>query len=38
LAAAADGRFHLVWADSREGIYQLRTAVVRVAAKATDAR
>ena len=38
LAAAADGRFHLVWADSREGIYQLRTAVVRVAAKETDAR
>lgn len=30
LAAAADGRFHLLWADSREGIYQLRTATVRV--------
>jgi hypothetical protein len=30
LAAAADGRFHLLWADSREGIYQLRTATVTV--------
>jgi hypothetical protein len=30
LAAAADGQFHLLWADSREGIYQLRTATVRV--------
>jgi len=30
LAAAADGRFHLVWADSREGIYQLRTARIEI--------
>jgi hypothetical protein len=30
LAATADGRFHLLWADSRDGIYQLRTASVRV--------
>lgn len=30
LAAAADGRFHLLWADSREGIYQLRTATISV--------
>lgn len=30
LAAAADGTFHLVWADARDGIYRLRhaTAVV----------
>jgi hypothetical protein len=30
LAAAADGSFHLVWADARDGIYRLRhaTAVV----------
>jgi hypothetical protein len=33
LAAAADGRFHVVWADNRDGIYQLRTAVVAVNAK-----
>ncbi|MDB4908895.1 MAG: hypothetical protein JWO05_3679 [Gemmatimonadetes bacterium] len=30
LAAGADGRFHLVWADSRSGVYQLRTATIRV--------
>lgn len=30
LAAAADGRFHVLWADSREGVYQLRTATIRV--------
>jgi hypothetical protein len=35
MAAAADGRFHLLWADSREGIYQLRTATVQVMAPAT---
>jgi hypothetical protein len=34
LAAAADGRFHLVWADSRDGLYQLRTATVTVDGKA----
>jgi BNR repeat-like domain len=33
LAATADGRFHLLWADSREGIYQLRTAIVSVDSK-----
>jgi hypothetical protein len=31
LAADAAGRFHLVWADSRDGIYQLRTASATVA-------
>lgn len=30
LEPAPDGRFHLVWADSREGFYKLRTASVRV--------
>lgn len=34
LAADAEGRFHVLWADSREGIYRLRTATVRVAGKA----
>lgn len=30
LAAAADGRFHVMWADSRDGLYQLRTAIISV--------
>jgi hypothetical protein len=30
LAAGVDGRFHILWADSRSGIYRLRTADVRV--------
>jgi hypothetical protein len=30
LAAAADGTFRLLWADSRSGIYQLRIATVSV--------
>lgn len=30
LAAAPDGSFRLLWADSRSGIYQLRTATVSV--------
>lgn len=30
LTSAADGRFHVVWADSRSGVYGLRTAVVEV--------
>jgi hypothetical protein len=30
LAAAPDGSFRLLWADSRDGVYQLRTAAVRV--------
>lgn len=30
LAASADGSFHLFWADSRTGIYQLRTANIRI--------
>ena len=34
LAAAADGRFHLLWADSREGIYQLRTAHIEIGREA----
>ena len=38
LAAAADGRFHLLWADSREGIYQLRTATISVESRAPAAR
>ncbi|MEJ7863055.1 MAG: sialidase family protein [Pyrinomonadaceae bacterium] len=32
LAADANGEFHLLWSDSRDGIYQLRTATVKVAA------
>ena len=30
LTAGADGRFHLLWADSRSGIYQAWTANVRI--------
>lgn len=30
LTAAADGTFHVLWADSRDGIYQLWTATVAV--------
>jgi hypothetical protein len=30
LAAEAAGAFRLLWADSREGIYQLRSSTVRV--------
>ena len=30
LAAAADGTFHVLWADSRDGIYRLWTAPVTV--------
>jgi hypothetical protein len=30
LAAAADGSFHVMWSDSRQGIYQLWTARVQV--------
>jgi len=30
LAATSDGLFHVVWSDARTGIYQLRTATVRV--------
>src|SRR3712207_588288 len=30
LAASADGAFHALWSDSRDGIYQLRTARVQV--------
>ncbi|PYQ64967.1 MAG: hypothetical protein DMF53_06405 [Acidobacteria bacterium] len=30
LAADADGKFHILWADSRSGIYRLWTADVRV--------
>ncbi len=30
LAAAADGRFHVVWSDARSGVYQLFTAAVTV--------
>lgn len=33
LAAAADGSFHVLWSDSRGGIYQLWTARVGVQAK-----
>lgn len=35
LAAAADGSFHALWSDSRDGIYQLRAARVRVSAAAS---
>jgi len=38
LAAAADGRFHLLWADSREGIYQLRTGTIDVDGRVSVAR
>jgi hypothetical protein len=34
LVAASDSRFHLLWADSRQGIYQLRTSTVTVDARA----
>jgi hypothetical protein len=34
LGARPDGQFELVWADSRDGIYRLRTATVRVNGKA----
>lgn len=30
LAAAADGRFHVFWADSRSGLYQVWTAIVSI--------
>ncbi len=33
LTAAADGTFHVLWADSRESVYQLYTAKVKVAPK-----
>lgn len=33
LAAAADGLFHVVWSDSRTGVYQSWTATVRVISK-----
>jgi hypothetical protein len=35
LVAAPGGRFHLLWADSRSGVYQLRFATVRVEGTAT---
>jgi hypothetical protein len=38
LVAGADGRFHILWADSRGGVYQLRTATVRVRGKAERAQ
>jgi hypothetical protein len=36
LVAAADGSFHVMWADSREGVYQLRTSTIRVGGKVTQ--
>ena len=30
LAAGADGTFHILWSDSRSGIYSLRTTAIRV--------
>jgi hypothetical protein len=30
LTAKPDGSFHLLWADSRDGIYQLRNATAKV--------
>lgn len=38
LAAAADGRFHMLWPDSREGRYQLRTAIISIKARAQPNR
>jgi hypothetical protein len=35
LAAAAEGTFRLLWADSRDGIYQLRSSSVRVVEQST---
>ena len=35
LAAAAEGSFRLLWADSRDGIYQLRSSSVRVVDSST---
>lgn len=37
LVATPDGVFHILWADSRENVYQLHTATVEVYAKATNA-
>jgi hypothetical protein len=34
LVAAADGRFHVLWSDSRSGVYQVRAATIRVKAEA----
>jgi hypothetical protein len=36
LAAGADGRFHLFWADSRAGIYQIRSASAQVISQLTS--
>jgi hypothetical protein len=33
LDTVRDGSFHLLWSDARSGIYQLRTAAVKVLAK-----
>jgi hypothetical protein len=33
LDAAPDGSFQLLWSDARSGVYQLRTATVRVKRK-----
>lgn len=33
LAAAADGRFHLLWADSRDGVYQIWSSTATVVRK-----
>lgn len=30
LAATSDGRFHVLWADSRSGVYELRSATIDV--------
>jgi hypothetical protein len=38
LAARPDGDFALVWADSRDGMYRLRTTTVRVNGKAAAAK
>jgi len=34
LVAAADGRFHVLWADSRDGVYRLWTASITIATTA----
>lgn len=36
LAASSDGLFHVLWADSRNGIYQLYTAAVKVTTPAEN--
>lgn len=38
LAAAADGSFHVLWTDSRDGIYKPRTATIHVDGKGVESK